>query len=603
MDTEYLVLSEATLPRLLWRAWTRRPTCVVGVVSMLQNTRGFLIKTADRLRRQGRATNLIKDFPSLTLYDTHLNLYRVTDVFREAEPWMDETFGFDRDRSRFGDYALPYRHIVCNRIVDRYLVAYRVKDLCDASRDALAQPVVSGLDRMTKRFYGQHFGSAPLCRLVDPLPIEALLKLAAAFVFLGATLAWILRRVRLRRPVPESYFLGSDFLGDFRNAILWNEVADDPGQVLLVQRFPGQVARSGSDIGKWRTCVQTDGVVPLSDLPATLGKALCGWWRVAVHGFGLPADIYRSLLAMPLKEAVYRALCNRFSFRYFWGRDDYNPEHILRTLEIRRRGGVSIGIRHGIPTATAIFPQFRYVYYDIFYVQGRDQYDRFWKERWPSDMVVRSSGTFGFSREELERFSAPRGKDIVCFLEPNIQDEAAMSAVITTARAFPDRTVFVNVKQDRKHGVYLDMFEKMLADGPSNLQEWTGRSYDLFYRCSFGLTEGTTMAAELIQVGIPTFVMDFDPRWKRPYYRDFPGLCVTEIDQAIDRIRAIEAGETEYPFHLYADMIDLSGRVIWDMIREDMGLPPRQDRPVQALAFVAPDYSPSKEEVPPYADI
>jgi hypothetical protein len=69
--------------------------------------------------------------------------------------------------------------------------------------------------------------------------------------------------------------------------------------------------------------------------------------------------------------------------------------------------------------------------------------------------------------------------------------------------------------------------------------------------------------------------LDLDRHFKALYYRRFPGICVHSAVEAVRCIRDIEAGTWRQPVHLYKGLIEMSDRNVWDILREDFGLPPR----------------------------
>ena len=62
------------------------------------------------------------------------------------------------------------------------------------------------------------------------------------------------------------------------------------------------------------------------------------------------------------------------------------------------------------------------------------------------------------------------------------------------------------------------------------------------------------------------------PHQKTGIFREFPDLCVFSSEQAIYRIKSIEEGKWHYPLDKYSDLVDLSGKVFIDKVREDVGL-------------------------------
>ena len=83
-----------------------------------------------------------------------------------------------------------------------------------------------------------------------------------------------------------------------------------------------------------------------------------------------PAHFY-GIIALPFRRIILRGFFNKFRPAYFWGRDDYNVEHIIRRQEMHRYGGISLGINHGFPSYANLFPQWRYISFDRYYTFGR----------------------------------------------------------------------------------------------------------------------------------------------------------------------------------------------------------------------------------------
>src|SRR5581483_5631899 len=119
----------------------------------------------------------------------------------------------------------------------------------------------------------------------------------------------------------------------------------------------------------------------------------------------------------------------KYRFRHFWGRDEYNPEHMMRSVELRRIGGVSIGIMHGIPSICTVLHHIRHLDFDRFYVIGRDLYERVYRSTWPAAMQVRAIGSHGASRRMMRLLAETPARDISCFLSPCFHQDRIISAV------------------------------------------------------------------------------------------------------------------------------------------------------------------------------
>ena len=120
-------------------------------------------------------------------------------------------------------------------------------------------------------------------------------------------------------------------------------------------------------------------------------------------------------------------------------------------------------------------------------------------------------------------------------------------------------------------------FRSFLANAPKNVVYHTGRSYELFFCCRTVLSEGSTLAAEAIQFGLESYIFDLAPdRWKVMDYRNFPTICVQSSAAVIKYMKGVDAGTYTYPRKAFTPLIEMNGRIPWDIIREDMGLPPKQ---------------------------
>ncbi len=588
---DYLVLTEATLPRLLWRALLGRPTCIVAVRSLFGGSTKFggsskrLDRAAGWLESKGRVSRLLDQRPDLAPYADYGDLLRLADPFIEAEPWINGYFGFEDSDKRFGRYAIPYRHAICNAVFQRFSAAFLINGIGEANPEPGTR--VSGLDEIDLAYFQNRFGAGAPLSLVKTLRLHRVLNLFHFAAVVAYSTLWIASKIRLFPPPPEPIFLGSDFVGGTHDRILWDEIADADHPVLVVTRNRAMAGEYADKLAGQRHVNVTDGWFSPFSAAKAFWEMLTDGIRLFRLGSALPGDFYHRLAVLPHRRAVYKALFNRFRFQYFWGRDDYNTDHIIRSQELRKTGGVSMGIMHGLPSICKVMHQFRHIDFDIYYVHGRYQAERYYQAKWPAHMKVRAIGSFGASRGELERLKEPRPKNIACFLSPSFHQVKVMEALETLARAFPDRKVFINIKAPKYiTGDFADALENLIGRGPDNLIIDDRRSYELLFQCRYVVNESSTLTAEAIQFGLYGFAFDLDSRVKSHYYRRFPEICLNSGEEAAERIRDIEAGRWDYPRHLLGSLIEMSGRVPWDVIREDLGLPPRHPGPLEHLAFV-----------------
>jgi len=576
-----LIATELTLPRLLWRAMRRRPTCVLESRSLLQGQPGLVGRLVERLRAAGRVTTLA-DHPDLPPYADAGDFLRLANPFAESEAWMEERFDFAGAEARYGRYALAYRHIVCNEAFRRYQRGALI------AAAAARRGTVLGLDAFDLDYAHHRFGAVPDSA---PTPAAADRIIGAALAGLGllALTGWVLSRLRLRRPTPRPLLLASDFLGGERDLLLWNELSDDPAQILVVFRDAETRRQHGALVAGWPGCMPTDGRFGLGDGLAMLAEGIVDTLRLYRAGRALPADLLRPLLVLPWKRAVYRALFNRYHPRFYWGRDDYNADHIIRSQELRRVGSTSVGIMHGLPSLIPVAHQIRYIDFDLYYTHGTGLYQDYYRPKWPAAMQVRAIGSVGLDRDELARLASPCAGDIVFIFGPSFHQDALFAAAREIAAALPERTLWINTKSAyRSRGRFGELFRELAEHGPANVREHRGRSYDLLFQARYWISESSTLVAEAAQFGRVGLCLDPDPRFKFLHYRQFPTMMVTSGADTVRRILDIESGAAGYDPRDLAALIRMDGAVCWDLLRQDFGLPRQGTGPLPHLAFLPP---------------
>lgn len=272
---------------------------------------------------------------------------------------------------------------------------------------------------------------------------------------------------------------------------------------------------------------------------------------------------------------MYAGLMNKYKFRYFFGRDDYNIEHVFRTWELRRRGGMSLGICHGMPSTPIVDPVMRYIDFDIYYVLGIELFRRYYSDTFPPTMTLRQVGSFGIAREELPEMFATKPKNIICFTKPHMDGNAGLDIAVAIANAFPDRKVFVKVKLGVKHYGNYEDFMARLRTAPPNLIYTEEDSYKLMKQARYSLSGISTLNEEALHFGLVAFFLDIYGPDVPVFYRAFPEFCQPDAESVINLINAIECGRWRYPRERYAGIAEISGATIYDVLRHDLGLPPK----------------------------
>ena len=284
-----------------------------------------------------------------------------------------------------------------------------------------------------------------------------------------------------------------------------------------------------------------------------------------------PRLLYQAML-LPLRRAILSAFFNRFRPKWYWGRDPYNVEHILRRQEINRIGGKSLGVNTGYLTYTIILPMWRYISFDYFYVFGSEPYLKYYSNTFSPDMVLRSVGTFSAPRSVFEKRNDPRSKDIVIFSGVFAGEPEMLAMVRGLAEAFPERCIKLQVKSVVADSMSGKNFIDACCKDLSNVTHTTGSVYELMISNRFGVTDPSSIAAESIQLGMETLVIDIPALQVASVWRDYDGLVVQNAAEAAKKFRSFEANEYNYPSDTWMGLFDNTGISFFDHVRNDLGL-------------------------------
>lgn len=573
----FFFLGEASLPLLLWLVLRGRPVCVVNVAPRLPALAPLLARLVRWLERRGLALPPARGCPGL-----HDAMEAITPsrlgVYRDVEAWLLGYLGIGAAASLPADFAQPLRQetvkfSVITGIRDMWRLDYLLRECPGAP--------IYGADSFRRHVLSHFRHQASPTAGPGIKAWRFILNLGQAMVVCLACLAWVLRRCRLTAPAPEQAFLAIDFDGTGQERYLrfWRELCDDPADAVIVFRSPADAGepRFQAMTREYRTrTYERDGLFAGTAALAALWRAIADPFRLLGAVGTMPPELFWRVVLLAWRRLAMRGLFNVLRPRYFWARDDYNVECVLRTQELRRVGAVSLGISHGLPAFGVIEQVTRFVDFDIYYVFTEELYRRYYRDTQPAHMRVAGVGSFGMSREQLGRLAAPRPRDIVLYCDPLIEDESTLRFAFEVAGAFPDRRLLIKMKPGRdKSAAGQHFIATVAAEAPANVALTTEDSYDLMLKASYALSSVSTVAGECLQFGLATFVVDIDPFMKHVWYREFPGLCVDNPQRVIAAIRGIEDGSQAYPWDAYGDVIDQSGRVIYDVIRQDMGLAAR----------------------------
>ena len=288
------------------------------------------------------------------------------------------------------------------------------------------------------------------------------------------------------------------------------------------------------------------------------------------------ASLFWRLIKLPFTKLRYRGLFNFARPKYFWGRDPYNEDHVLRRQELNRVGGKSFGVNTGYLTWSIYIPAWRYISYDRFYVFGKGKYEKYYGGTWAQDMEIVPAGTFTAQRYHYANRFKARNTNIAVFISVFAGEPEVVQLVRKLGMAFPDREITLQTKSNFQIIRGLKEFYEACSQGLPNVRVSTESVYDIFVQSQYGISDPSSVVVEAIQFGMYMFALDVPHLQVSNVNREYPDLTFTDPNTVIERIRRIEAGTETYPFTSYKDLVDLSGTIFFDRVRLDMGLKPRE---------------------------
>ncbi|MBF0128857.1 MAG: hypothetical protein HQL33_02575 [Alphaproteobacteria bacterium] len=561
-------VNEASLAGFIMAVLARRRVIVIGVAPVLPALGRPLRWVVDRVLAAGRASPVLDLCPEMDAYARNPNALSVRDIFADIEPWQNRRFGFDAADATVPRYAMAYKQVTGKHLQDKYLPML----LCEAAVRRLegGDVRVIGLDADALALHQAYFG-APLPGASAPRASHGLVNAVLAVAVAVASLVWLGTRTRLRRRKPEPIFLAADFLRDPRDRAIY-DLAREGGPVLLVMREKGMTTDGIAGLEGHGRCNGDDGRVGLVDALRCAGDVFReGASLYRAYRRLQPAHYYQ-IATLPHRRLKLRAFFFRFRPKYYWNRDEYNVEHILRRTELHAVGGISLGLMHGIQGMADLNPRRRYISFDVFYIFGDHLYNLYYKETWPEDMKVRAVGSFTFSRAQLAGPRPAADSDlIVIFAALGIGNPEFPRLVRAIAEAFPHYRVRLKPKGSAEVPA-IRAFLESCREGLDNVEAVATDATDLIGAARYVLSDPSTVVAEAVYFGVPTLVIDIIPGHRRCLFRDFPGLCVTSAEQAVDRLRDMDSGVWTQPRAAYDSLVKLDGPHFLEIVRGDLGL-------------------------------
>lgn len=563
-------LNELVLPKFLFLLLLRRKVKILRIAPIIPKAASFLKRVVNKAIESGRAQYAVTLVPELQEFWDFERRFYFYEAFKKYEPWQNRYYGFDRPIiANDPAYGYGFKQMTCSytfwKVIEIYLLEAIIRQ---SGQDGIkAHGVMADTLALGREYFGDDFASNVSAVVYSKILLN---------IFLGAfatafTLAWIVRRVR---PVvkTETFDVIYDRLRDNREIELLKELKP-AGRFLFVERSPSSPSVV-PDGFKYQSCLRTDGQFqPLAAVRA-MAFAITDIVRLAGRHWQTPPGLLYEMLSLPYKRVLIRGLVNRFRAPVFIGRDEYNVDHIMRRVELRKVSIKSIGMSGGLfPCFSSLAPNIRYVSFDSYYVYASPLFKQY-RETWSDDMDVQTMGGFSIPRERQLSQVGNEGEDILFTIRVAWNRPEMVRMVRAVAKAFPDRKVVLQFKR----GFISEENRARLAgecgEGLKNFELTSDDVYVLLPRAKFHISDISTFVSEAIRAGATTLLADLlDQEFN--CFRLFPRLAVNTADQLVVKLKALESGEEIYPRQKYFELLGYKqGDVGFDLLRKEIGINP-----------------------------
>jgi hypothetical protein len=566
----FYVLTERTIAAVLWRVFRRLPTVVISVNASIPPVNHLLRRIAQRLEST-RLTPLHAVFPDHhPAWDHSAPL--LEDLYAKLEPRMRALFGFDE----FRNLPAPYDVASCNAVTNYVGVqlstirAVRaiVRKYGIAPHDIGGLPVsLASLSAdSSEQKSPENFGTGWPTQISNACIAVCL----AGISFVRIVRYWVDPR-RSVKPVDFAV----DYTGDESDYALCRDIRDRKSIIFVGRKSrpgPNSLPRELSDLD---VCGSNEGFLPTSLAIRSVYRAFGEIWQIWCVARRVEIRLFFRLASLPVKRINFEALFQRHPLGIFWSRDQYNVEHVIRQHVLTNAGGQQWSVFNGCLSYTYLYPQLRYLALDRFYVMTPSMFEGNIRSLWMPGMEVVGVETFRATRADYEYQSEDRPNDILFMASIWTGRREYIKAIAETAAAYPERTVYVQIKPVYRNTPFGDSFATALMESGPNIVVTGEIPYDLFRKVTISISDPSTVALEALQYGVYSFVFDIPEIQDHAFHRDIPGFCVNDGAEIVNRISSMEEGRWVYPIDEVGKLIRMDGEHFLDTVRMDMGLPRR----------------------------
>ena len=531
------VLDELNVLSLLVDVVRGRDVCIVDILPLFQPTRSLLLRISKIIAEKSNVHSIAKFSPICAPLMEYRGRSYFKDVFGKVETWQNEYFQYDANPSEDYFKDLLYRQITCNYMRQIHFLTVVLQNMIKDRPDW--KYTVSGGGNEFADLWQAHF-QTPKTEIRFKRPFtgfQMFLNLVLGLLTLAFTFTAIIRRTRLKELPQRNYFFAADYYSDPTDLRLYKELSKY-GNILLVNRNPTQVTIPGIEPFE-RSSVKT-GCFSLKEALSTARVSTLLVLHFVQNYLCYDFRLFYLFCSIPVKRLYIFSFFSRNKVRYFWSRDDYNPEHILRTEFLRQTGGCSIGITHGFPGYARRYPAWRYISFDRYYMISLAAATHSMGDSWDPKMALVPIGTRHNFLEDRNKASLNQDNNIVVYCSVALNTSSMIEFICGLADLFQDRKILLQIKPWFLEQPNAKLFIKACTNERNNVVTTTEKPYELFRRHRFGFSDPSTVIIEGRQLGQFTFFADVSEDQEDSIFRDFPLLRVINAKEAAERILDIE---------------------------------------------------------------
>lgn len=532
-------LSETSLPALLLAILMRRDVYIVEIIPLIGRSYGFLGKIAEYLYAKGVAKPLASFSSNLPWIDSWPGDSYYNDILATIEDRMQAAFDWSKTPASMIDLTYMMHKSVSDLF--QTLIGVLTFELWAREHEPEGSWRICAPPFFYRLMRGLYLNK-PIIKNFAIYNIA--FNIANSVSAIALSFLWLVRRIH---PVvrTESYVLALDILCDDEAVDLLPRLKIDAKDILIVFRSAEFRQSLSAKYAAYRNCLVDEvKVTPLHALRLAAGVLVRQIALLFSFGANKEPALFARLSVLNFKTAANSAFFANYKVANYWGRDDYSLDHGVRNVVLRRLGGKSLGINHGLPINT-YSSQWRQIDFDVYFVFGLHLYETYYRKVWPKHMRVVPIGNVRGTSVRLAKASCARSKDVIFFPIECMDLLGVCREVWRVAAAFPDRKLLVKPKGGRSKSFFSTLAHAM-KEAPENavLFDPSTSPYQLMMGASYVITTGSTLSAEALLFKTSSFVLDHTEKLKNFYFRDFPVICCKDGSTIVERIIDIEMGQS-----------------------------------------------------------